>query len=89
MLKIIRRIERGEGRREDLWQLERLAGTGIGSGMIQGRSICALGDAASMPVASALKTFRAEFEEHIERRACPYGEKRFWTAAPREARAGA
>ncbi len=78
MLKVIQRIESGQGRPEDLVLLERLAGTGIGSGMIQGRSICALGDAAAMPVASAVKVFRQEFAQHIELGRCPYGEKTFW-----------
>ncbi len=35
-----------------------------------GRTICALGDAAAMPVQSFLKHFRAEFEYHIENRKC-------------------
>ncbi|WP_341649726.1 NADH-ubiquinone oxidoreductase-F iron-sulfur binding region domain-containing protein [Thauera humireducens] len=33
---------------------------------IMGRTICALGDAASMPVQSFVKHFGAEFEYHIE-----------------------
>jgi NADH-quinone oxidoreductase subunit F len=80
MFKIIRRIEAGKGQKGDLELLERLAGTGIGSGLIQGRSICALGDAAAMPVASAIKRFHDEFARHIEQGACPYGKKRFWDA---------
>lgn len=78
MYKIVSRIEAGKGRMEDLTVLERIAGKGIGSGLIQGRSICALGDAAAMPVASALSRFRNEFEEHIRQGRCPYGEKSFW-----------
>jgi len=78
MFKIIKRIEAGQGQRGDMELLERLAGTGIGSGMIQGRSICALGDAAAMPVASAIKRFQDEFVQHIEQGRCPYGEKKFW-----------
>lgn len=78
LFKIIRRIEGGKGQPGDLDMLERLAGKGIGSGMIQGRSICALGDAASMPVASAIKRFTDEFKQHIELGRCPYGEKKYW-----------
>jgi len=78
MNKIARRIEAGKARPEDLEQLERIAGPKIGTGMIQGRSICALGDAASMPVGSAINKFRSEFEEHIRLGRCPYGEKKFW-----------
>jgi NADH-quinone oxidoreductase subunit F len=35
-----------------------------------GRTICALGDAASMPVKSFIKHFGAEFEYHIQNRKC-------------------
>ena len=37
---------------------------------IQGRTICALGDAAAMPVKAFLKHYRAEFEHHIEHKRC-------------------
>jgi NADH-quinone oxidoreductase subunit F len=37
---------------------------------IQGRTICALGDAAAMPVRSFIKHFRSEFEHHVEHRQC-------------------
>ena len=33
---------------------------------IQGRTICALGDAAAMPVRAMIKHFRDEFVHHIE-----------------------
>ena len=33
---------------------------------IDGKTICPLGDAASWPVASAIRHFRAEFEEYIK-----------------------
>jgi NADH-quinone oxidoreductase subunit F len=33
---------------------------------IQGRTICALGDAAAMPVRAMIKHFRNEFEYRIE-----------------------
>jgi NADH-quinone oxidoreductase subunit F len=35
-----------------------------------GRTICALGDAASMPVQSFIKHFRDEFLYHIEHKRC-------------------
>ncbi|MCK7502218.1 MAG: hypothetical protein MZW92_79150 [Comamonadaceae bacterium] len=38
---------------------------------IEGRTICALGDAAAMPVQSFLKHFRDEFEYHIEHKTLP------------------
>ncbi|NJA88865.1 NADH-quinone oxidoreductase subunit NuoF [Rhodocyclus tenuis] len=64
LYKIIRRIENGQGVPEDLETLQRLTGN------IMGRTICALGDAASMPVQSFLKHFRDEFQYHIEHRQC-------------------
>jgi NADH:ubiquinone oxidoreductase subunit F (NADH-binding) len=42
----------------------------IGRGQHQGRTICALGDAAALPVKSFLKHFRAEFEQHIANKLC-------------------
>jgi NADH-quinone oxidoreductase subunit F len=35
-------------------------------GNIMGNCLCVLGDSMAMPVASMLKHFRAEFEEHME-----------------------
>jgi NADH-quinone oxidoreductase subunit F len=64
MYKVIHRIEHGEGRPEDLALLDRLTIN------IMGRTICALGDAASLPVQSFVKHFRGEFEYHIEHKKC-------------------
>ncbi len=68
MLGIIEKIERGEGTRRDVEMLEQIAGN------IMGQTICALGDAAAMPVQSFVKKFRQEFLDHVERRACPSGD---------------
>ena len=57
--RIIRRINRGEGRPEDLDVLLDAANH------IEGHTICALGDAAAWPVQSFLKHFRHEFEAKI------------------------
>jgi NADH-quinone oxidoreductase subunit F len=35
---------------------------------IIGNCLCVLGDAMAMPIGSMVAKFRAEFEEHIERR---------------------
>ncbi|MBE9516769.1 MAG: NADH-quinone oxidoreductase subunit NuoF [Proteobacteria bacterium] len=67
MAKIIHRIEHGQGRMEDLDTLDSVAER------IQGRTICALGDAAAMPVASFIKHFREEFEHHITHGNCMPG----------------
>jgi NADH-quinone oxidoreductase subunit F len=64
LYRIVHRIETGKGRPEDLDLLNSVADN------IQGRTICALGDAAAMPVRSFVKHFRAEFEHHIEHKRC-------------------
>jgi NADH-quinone oxidoreductase subunit F len=64
MYRIIHRIEHGEGRPEDLELLNSVAGR------IGGHTICALGDAAAMPVQSFLKHFGDEFAYHVEHRKC-------------------
>jgi NADH-quinone oxidoreductase subunit F len=64
MYKVLHRIEHGQGRPEDLDLLGNLTGN------IMGRTICPLGDAASMPVNGFLKHFRSEFEYHIEHKKC-------------------
>ncbi|MCI9845313.1 NADH-quinone oxidoreductase subunit NuoF [Flavobacterium pectinovorum] len=57
--KILHRIENGHGREEDielLWSIQ---------SKIEGNTICPLGDAASWPVAAAIRHFRDEFEYHV------------------------
>jgi len=60
MYRVITRIVEGKGKPEDLDLLDNVAAR------IQGRTICALGDAAAMPVASFLKHYRHEFAYYIE-----------------------
>ena len=62
--RIVQRIEHGKGRQEDLDLLDSVAGN------IIGRTICALGDAAAMPVQGMLRHFRDEFAWHIEHKTC-------------------
>ena len=62
--RTLRRIENGEGRQEDL---DLLLDVG---GKIAGRTICALGDAAVMPVQGMLRHFRDEFQYHIDHKKC-------------------
>ena len=64
LYRVMHRIEHGHGRPEDIDLLDSVAEN------IQGRTICALGDAAAMPVRSFIKHFRAEFEHHIEHKQC-------------------
>ena len=67
MYRVIKRIEEGQGRPEDLELLESAAG------QIEGRTICAFGDAAAWPVQSFLKHFRDEFDYHIRHKRCLVG----------------
>jgi len=64
LYRVIHRIEHGQGKPEDLDLLDSVAGN------IMGRTICALGDAAAMPVQGMLKHFRNEFEYHIQHKKC-------------------
>ena len=64
MSEVLERIEHGEGRPGDLELLEDAADN------ILGKSFCALGDAAAMPVQGFLKHFRAEFEHHLTHKKC-------------------
>ena len=52
------------GRQEDLDLLVSVADN------IAGRTICALGDAAALPVKSFIKHFRSEFQHHIDHKRC-------------------
>jgi NADH-quinone oxidoreductase subunit F len=60
MEKILHRILDGHGKQSDvdlLWDIQV---------KIDGKTICPLGDAASWPVASAIRHFRSEFEDYIK-----------------------
>ena len=59
MEKILNKILQGKGTLEDvdlLWDLQK---------NIEGKTICPLGDAAAWPVASAIRHFRADFEDYV------------------------
>lgn len=58
--RLVDRIHRGEGRTSDMALLDNVAEN------IMGRTICALGDAAAMPVRAMVKHFRPEFEAMIK-----------------------
>jgi len=64
LARMVHRIEHGQGRTEDMELLNDVANR------IGGRTICALGDAAAMPVQSFLKHYGHEFEYHIEHGKC-------------------
>lgn len=64
LYRMVHRIEHGQGRPGDLEMLNKVADG------IQGRTICALGDAAAMPVRAMIKNFTDEFAYHIEHKRC-------------------
>jgi len=67
MLRILTAITRGDGRLEDLAELERLAR------VVKDASLCGLGQTASNPVLTTLKYFRREYESHIVEQRCEGG----------------
>jgi NADH-quinone oxidoreductase subunit F len=60
LMRTIKRIIQGQGTMKDLALLNSV------SENIMGRTICALGDAAAMPVLSFIKHFHQEFEAYIQ-----------------------
>lgn len=64
MVRILHRIEHGQGRMEDLDLLLDICKN------INGRSFCPLGDAAVGPVQSSIQRFREEYEFHIREKRC-------------------
>ena len=67
MLEILDRMAEGEGRPEDLAELEELADR------VSRTSLCGLGQTAPNPVMTAMRYFRDEFEAHVRDRTCPAG----------------
>jgi len=67
LYRLLVRIENGEGHQGDLDLLVDVANN------IEGRTICALGDAAAWPVQSFIKHFRDEFQFHIDNGKFPPG----------------
>jgi NADH-quinone oxidoreductase subunit F len=65
MEDVLHRIEACHGKMSDLDLLLEVADN------INGKTLCALGDAAAGPVTSFVKKFKSEFEEHIKGGRCP------------------
>ena len=63
MLKIVDRMRRGQGRKEDLDILDEVADR---IGIMPGTTICGLADGAGWPVKTAIRKFRGEFEAAIK-----------------------
>ena len=64
MLQLTPRLKRQLEKKSSLEKLLTLTDN------IQGRTICALGDAAAMPVRAFIKTFKDEFIHHVENKCC-------------------
>ena len=62
LLKMLRRVVGGEGKKTDLDLLLQVSNQ-MGNGM----TICVFSDAAIAPVISGITKFRAEFEAYVER----------------------
>ncbi len=67
---ILERVEAGEGDERDLGDLRSI------SEQILGRSLCALGDAAAMPILSVLELFPEEFAQHVRDKRCAVNRRR-------------
>jgi len=66
MVRVLDRLERGQGTEEDLDKLLDICDN------IGGRAFCAFGDGAIAPVVSSIKYFRDEFIEHFKGGGCPF-----------------
>ena len=64
LYRVVDRIEHGNGKPEDLDLMNNVADN------MQGRTICALGDAAAMPVRAFIQHYRDEFQHHIDHKQC-------------------
>jgi NADH:ubiquinone oxidoreductase subunit F (NADH-binding)/(2Fe-2S) ferredoxin/Pyruvate/2-oxoacid:ferredoxin oxidoreductase delta subunit len=65
MAAILEKIKKGEGRPEDITQLETLAEA------VKLTSLCGLGQTAPNPVLTTLRYFRDEYEAHVLEKRCP------------------
>jgi NADH-quinone oxidoreductase subunit F len=69
LVPIYERLETGRGTSEDLDTLLDIAD------VLFGKSFCALGDGAAMPVQSSIQYFRGEYVAHVEQGGCPFDPK--------------
>lgn len=74
-VKVLERIEKGEGRPEDVQLLIDVCNSMSDPGPVyvpKGRCFCALGDGAAWALRSAINLFQDEFEAHIREGRCTY-----------------
>jgi len=65
LYQIVRRVEAGRGEAEDFKTIEELCNN------MEGRTVCPLAAAATMPTTSYLAKFRDEFLAHVAHKGCP------------------
>ena len=68
MVQLLRKIEDGDAAQSELDLLLDVCDR------ILGKCLCPLGDAAAMPIASYVMKFREEFQAHVDRGSCPFGD---------------
>jgi len=68
MTRVLGRMERGIGRKEDIDLMKE-----VGQNMLF-KSFCALADGAVSPIDSSIKFFREEYEDHVRLGRCPLKE---------------
>ncbi len=66
MYQILKRLEKGEGRTEDIATLEDICKH------IAGRSICALGEFSTGSLTRTIPRFRDEYQAHVDQKCCPF-----------------
>jgi NADH-quinone oxidoreductase subunit F len=66
LVRILDRLEHGDGTEEDVEKLLDICDN------ITGRAFCALGDSATPPITSAVRYFRDEFIQHHKEGGCPF-----------------
>jgi NADH-quinone oxidoreductase subunit F len=66
MVRVLERLEHGQGNEEDLEKLLDICDN------ILGRAFCALGDGATSPITSGIEYFRDEFMRHQKEGGCPF-----------------
>lgn len=66
LARMFHRIENGGGQKSDLDFIAEICGN------MAGQTICAFADAVTGPALSSVRKFRAEFEQHINLKGCPY-----------------
>jgi len=66
LVQLLTRIEAGDAEQQELDLLRNVCDRMLG------KSLCALGDFATYPVASYMDKFRAEFQAHVDESGCPF-----------------